>query len=48
MCFACMCVCVHHMPTWCSGRPEEDLRFPGTGVKIGPRSSGRAASVLNH
>ena len=54
-CFACMYT-VHHMQTWCPGRPEEGGRVPGTGVlegyespcEIKAWSSGRAARVLDH
>lgn len=53
------CICVYHVHVWCLQRPEQAFRSPETGIVDGcwlpcgcwepskPRSSGRAASILN-
>lgn len=51
------CMSVYHLCARCSERPEENIRFPGTGVTDGYEllcgcwklgSSGGAANVLDH
>lgn len=29
-----VCICVCHRHVWCPWRPEEEVRFPGTGVTV--------------
>ena len=38
---------VYHMHAWCPQRPEEGIRFPGTGVTGSSKSPDTGAGDLN-